>query len=55
MRRLVILMLRGRELGVETSMGWMVFGSSFFFGFLFLFWQALRVEALNRDQRPFFK
>ena len=35
MRRLVSVMLRGWELGVESFMGWMVFESGLFFSALF--------------------
>ena len=47
MTRAEIVMLRGWELAVERFMGCP--------DFLFSFWQALRAEALNRDQLPFFK
>lgn len=35
MRRLVSVMLRGWELGVERLMGWMVFDSGLFFRLYF--------------------
>ena len=37
MRRLLFVMLRGWELGVESFLGWMVFDSSFLLALFFSF------------------